>query len=71
MLLEKRAVHILIPVIIVLIINYVISIKKWGKNNENDKNKNRGILPSGLYIGLIWVYLYGKFTLYIIQKKWV
>jgi tryptophan-rich sensory protein len=71
MILDKKLIHILVPVIVVLIINYIIISKKW-RNNKNDEiNKNRGILPSGLIIGIIWIFIFicmGN-SHYILYKK--
>ena len=48
MIFDNKELHLLIPVAIALILNYVIFVKKW------DNNKN-SLLPSAPYIGLIWL----------------
>lgn len=45
---DNRELHLLIPIIVALILNYLISVKKW----EDSKNS---LLPSAPFIGFIWI----------------
>jgi tryptophan-rich sensory protein len=47
-MLEGKELHLLVPIVLALILNYIISIKKWD-------DKKSSLLPSGPYIGLIWI----------------
>ena len=49
MIFDNKELHLVIPVVIALILNYVIFIKKW------DDNKKNSLLPSAPYIGIIWL----------------
>ena len=49
MIFNNKELHLLIPIIIALILNFIISIKKW------DDNKKGSLLPSSPYIGVIWM----------------
>ena len=49
MIFNNKELHLLIPIIIALILNFIISIKKW------DDGKKGSLLPSGPYIGIIWM----------------
>jgi tryptophan-rich sensory protein len=50
---ENKETHLLIPVILALLLNYIINVRKW---DEKYKRK-RGLLPSGPVIGIIWIFL--------------
>ena len=45
---DNKELHLLIPIVIALILNYLISVKKW----EDSKNS---LLPSAPFIGFIWI----------------
>jgi len=47
-MIQGKEIHLLVPIVLALILNYIISIKKW------DDKKN-SLLPSAPYIGLIWI----------------
>ena len=49
MLFNNKELHLLVPIVIALVLNFFISIKKW------DDKKKGSLLPSGLYIGIIWM----------------
>jgi len=49
MIFNNKELHLLVPIVIALILNFIISIKKW-----DDKRKD-SLLPSGPYIGIIWM----------------
>jgi len=49
MIFTNKELHLLIPIIIALILNFIITIKKW------DANKKGSLLPSAPYIGIIWM----------------
>jgi len=46
-------IHIIIPIILAIILNYYIYIQKWNNNNNNNK------LPPGYIIGFIWIVILG------------
>lgn len=66
-MLENKNIHILIPVIIALILNYIISIKNW----DNKYKTKRGLLPKGYYVGIIWIiiFIFLGNAHYILYKK--
>lgn len=47
--LENKELHLLVPVVIALILNYIINVNKW------NKSKKKGILPPGPVVGIIWI----------------
>lgn len=49
MIFNNKELHLLVPVVIAVILNFIINIKKW-----DDKRKD-SLLPSGAYIGIIWM----------------
>lgn len=63
---ENRIIHILIPVIIAIILNYIIKVKNW-----NNKKIERGLLPKGYYVGIIWIiiFIFLGNAHYILYKK--
>jgi tryptophan-rich sensory protein len=63
---ENRNIHILIPVIIAIILNYIIRVKNW-----NNKKIERGLLPKGYYVGIIWIiiFIFLGNAHYILYKK--
>ena len=63
---ENRIIHILIPVIIAIILNYIIKVKNWNK-----KKIERGLLPKGYYVGIIWIiiFIFLGNAHYILYKK--
>ena len=65
----KREVHILIPVIIALILNYIIFVKKWGSNSN--KKETRGLIPDGKIVGFVWILIFMLLgnAHYILYKK--
>ena len=62
----NRIIHILIPVIIAIILNYIIRVKNW-----NNKKIERGLLPKGYYVGIIWIiiFIFLGNAHYILYKK--
>ena len=63
---KNRNIHILIPVIIAIILNYIIRVKNW-----NNKKIERGLLPKGYYVGIIWIiiFIFLGNAHYILYKK--
>ena len=48
--LDNKKLHLLIPVIIAVILNYIINVKKW-----NNNKKTNTLLPPGPIVGIIWI----------------
>lgn len=65
----RKEVHILVPVIIALILNYIIFVKKWGSNSKSIKEK--GLIPDGKIVGFIWILIFMLLgnAHYILYKK--
>lgn len=65
MLLDNKGIHILVPIVFALILNFIIFIKKW-----EDTRKNT-LLPSGPYVGLIWMIIFVSLgnAHYLLYKK--
>jgi tryptophan-rich sensory protein len=65
-MLENRENHILIPIIIALFLNYIISTRNW-----DIKYKNKGLLPKGYLVGIIWIFIFMLLgnAHYILYKK--
>jgi tryptophan-rich sensory protein len=65
-MLENRENHILIPIIIALFLNYIISTRNW-----DNKYKNKGLLPKGYLVGIIWIFIFMLLgnAHYILYKK--
>lgn len=49
MKLDNKELHLIIPIIIALVLNFIISSKKW------DEGKKNSLLPPGPYVGIIWM----------------
>ena len=49
MIFNNKELHLLVPVVIAVILNFIINIKKW------DDKRKYSLLPSGPYIGIIWM----------------
>jgi tryptophan-rich sensory protein len=63
-------IHILVPIILAIILNFYIYIQGW--NNDNQKNSK---LPPGYIIGSIWIIILGllgyiHFLLYPSVYSW-
>lgn len=63
-------IHILVPIILAIILNFYIYTQKW--NNDNEKNSK---LPPGYIIGSIWIIILGllgyiHFLLYPSVYSW-
>lgn len=52
----NKTFHILIPVTVVLILNYIIFTKKWSYN-KNIQNKN-SLIPDGKIVAFVWIFLF-------------
>jgi len=67
-MLENRENHILIPIIIALFLNYIISTRNW---DNKYKYKNKGLLPKGYLVGIIWIFIFMLLgnAHYILYKK--
>ena len=65
-MIKNRNIHILIPVIIAIILNYIIRVKNW-----SNKKIERGLLPKGYYVGIIWIiiFIFLGNAHYILYKK--
>ena len=59
-MLNKREIHVFVPVLIALILNYVIFIKKWGSSARTTKqnDKLRGLIPDGKIVGFVWILIF-------------
>tara|TARA_B110000003_G_C16628906_1_gene525899 strand:+ start:1891 stop:2289 length:399 start_codon:yes stop_codon:yes gene_type:complete len=63
-------IHIIIPIILAIILNYYIYTQKWNNNDPNPK------LPPGYIIGSIWIIILGllgyiHFLLYPSIQSWI
>ena len=65
----QKEIHILVPVIIALILNYIIFVKKWGSNSKN--NQQKGLIPDGKIVGFVWILIFMLLgnAHYILYKK--
>ncbi len=65
-MLENREYHISIPIIIALFLNYIILSRNW-----DNKYKNKGLLPKGYLVGIIWIFIFMLLgnAHYILYKK--
>jgi tryptophan-rich sensory protein len=65
MILNYKEFHLFVPIIVAMILNYIIFIKKW------DDNRKNSLLPSAPYIGLIWIIILVSLgnAHYILYKK--
>lgn len=63
--------HIFTPIILAFIVNGIIYINGWNKNNNNNK-----LLPPGYVIAIIWVLILGvlgytHYLLYPSKESWI
>tara|TARA_B110001450_G_scaffold227518_1_gene226936 strand:- start:82 stop:489 length:408 start_codon:yes stop_codon:yes gene_type:complete len=63
-------IHIIIPIILAIILNYYIYTQEWNNNDPNPK------LPPGYIIGSIWIIILGllgyiHFLLYPSIQSWI
>ena len=47
---NTKELHLIIPLVVALFLNFVISVKGWD-------NGEKSLLPSSPYIGIIWIFI--------------